>query len=510
MTDARPSEAPARALSTPGKLAGVLVALLLIAGVGVFAVRTASELARAPQAVTESLRLLERVEALNADLFAAESARRGFALLHDPAMEERYDYRVARVRRGLGDLRSLTAGDERQQRRAVALETVVSRKLDVMAESVERIRKGTQDLGAERLTTRLGQDGTLHVQQILGEIRADEAEKLSRRSADAERSVSRAKAVLGIGSALAVGLILAVLALLQRELGQRERAAAALARARDALEDRVRERTAELEHAAEDLRAEAGERQRAEQAVRALAGDLERRVVERTEQLEAANRELEAFSYSVSHDLRSPLRAIDGFGLALVEDYGDRLDDEGRDYVRRMRAATQRMGQLIDDLLQLARVSRAELRPERVDLAVLARTVVEELQSAHPERRVEARLTDPLEVNADPRLMRAVLENLLGNAWKFTAKRQDARVELGRSTEADGSAVIFVRDNGAGFDPKFADKLFGAFQRLHSANEFPGTGIGLATVRRIIARHRGRIWAEGTPDKGASFYFTLP
>ncbi len=377
MSEPRLPEGAERTIGPRARLAAVVIAVALIVGIGVFSVRTATQLARAPQAVADSLRLLERVEALNAELYAAESARRGFALLHEPAMEQRYAERVARVRRGVADLGTLTAGDERQHQRALALAPIVDRKLEVMAESVERIRRGSDDLAAEQTTTRRGQDGTLHVQQVLSEIRADEADKLRRRSDDAARSVTDAKLVLGAGSALAVCLILAVIGLLQREVAQRARAEVETGRARDALEERVQERTAELNRAAEDLRTEADERRRAEAEVRALASELEGRVTERTAQLEAANKELEAFSYSVSHDLRSPLRAIDGFGLALVEDYGDRLDDQGRDYVRRMRAATQRMGHLIDDLLQLSRVSRAELRPEQVDLTALARGVID-------------------------------------------------------------------------------------------------------------------------------------
>ena len=226
------------------------------------------------------------------------------------------------------------------------------------------------------------------------------------------------------------------------------------------------------------------------------------------EQLRLANSELEAFSYSVSHDLRAPLRAIDGFSLALLEDYDQRLDPAGRDYLRRVRGATQRMGLLIDDLLNLARVSRLEMQREAVDLSHLAHAVAVELRAAHPERRVDFVASPGLHAQADPRLLRVVLENLIGNSWKFTSKRDSARVEFG-AVEENGSAAFFVRDNGAGFDRAHADRLFGAFQRLHGTNEFPGTGIGLATVQRIIHRHGGKVWAQGAVEQGATFYFTL-
>jgi light-regulated signal transduction histidine kinase (bacteriophytochrome) len=235
---------------------------------------------------------------------------------------------------------------------------------------------------------------------------------------------------------------------------------------------------------------------------------LEQRVEERTAQLAAANKELEAFSYSVSHDLRAPLRSIDGFSLALLEDYADRLDDEGKNHLQRIRAATQRMGMLIDDLLNLSRMTRAEIRKEIVNVSTLAHSIVASLREAQPERQVDFRIEDHVEASADPHLLRVVLENLLGNATKFTSKRASARVEFGK-THQNGSSAYFVRDNGAGFDPAYASRLFGAFQRLHGTAEFPGTGIGLATVQRIIHRHGGKIWAEGALEKGATFYFTL-
>lgn len=225
-------------------------------------------------------------------------------------------------------------------------------------------------------------------------------------------------------------------------------------------------------------------------------------------ELSAVNKELEAFSYSVSHDLRAPLRSIDGFSQALVEDYPDKLDEQGKNYLQRVRSSTQRMGELIDDLLKLSRVTRSEMKLEMVNLSTLAQSIATEVQKTQPERQVELVITPGLSAKGDEHLLRLLLENLLGNAWKFTGKHPQARIEFG-STQVDGKQVFFVRDDGAGFDMTYAHKLFAPFQRLHSASEFPGSGIGLATVQRIVHRHGGRIWAEAEIEKGATFYFRL-
>jgi PAS domain S-box-containing protein len=226
-------------------------------------------------------------------------------------------------------------------------------------------------------------------------------------------------------------------------------------------------------------------------------------------ELEAANKELEAFSYSVSHDLRAPLRSIDGFSLALLEDYGDRLPGEGQNHLKRVRAATQRMAQLIDDLLNLSKVTRAPMKLVSVDLSQLALGITAELQRTQPERNIRCSIAPNLKSRGDPNLLQVVLVNLLNNAWKYTSKQEQAEIEFGSKYE-NSETIYFVRDNGAGFDMAYAGKLFGAFQRLHAITEFPGTGIGLATVQRIIHRHGGRIWAEGAVNQGATFFFTLP
>jgi light-regulated signal transduction histidine kinase (bacteriophytochrome) len=248
--------------------------------------------------------------------------------------------------------------------------------------------------------------------------------------------------------------------------------------------------------------------------------DAEESLRVKTAQLEAANQELESFSYSVSHDLRAPLRAISGFSQALSGKHADSLGEQGLHYLNRINANTRHMGELIDDLLSLSRISRREMRQDQVDLAELAREVDKELRAQEPERQVLFEVEGQLQARGDAGLIRIVLQNLLTNAWKFTSARREggAHIQFGvlsqpqpfsRGRDAEEQQVYYVRDNGVGFDMAFANKLFGAFQRLHSTAEFPGTGIGLATVQRIIHRHGGRIWAEAEVDKGATFYFTL-
>ncbi|WP_224363051.1 sensor histidine kinase [Hyalangium versicolor] len=250
-------------------------------------------------------------------------------------------------------------------------------------------------------------------------------------------------------------------------------------------------------------------RRNAEEQARKLNAELERRIAERTLQLEFSNRELEAFAYSVAHDLRAPLRSLSSFSDALAEDCAASLDEQGLDYLRRIRGGAQRMAELIDGILALSRISRTALVAIQCDLSSMARAIAEQLQDQQPERTVRFTLQPGLVDHGDPRLLRSVLENLLGNAWKFTRDRPVAEIELGVKLEGEGVRTYFVKDNGAGFNMAYQQKLFGVFQRLHAQAEFEGNGVGLATVQRIIRRHGGRIWGEGKPGQGACFSFTL-
>jgi light-regulated signal transduction histidine kinase (bacteriophytochrome) len=242
--------------------------------------------------------------------------------------------------------------------------------------------------------------------------------------------------------------------------------------------------------------------------VRRVNADLERRVAERTRQLEAANRELEAFAYAVSHDLRAPLRSMSGFSQILQENAPPGLDEKSRHYLQRIHDASMRMSSLIEDLLNLSRIGRSELTARPISLSQIAAEAAAAIRERHPTRDVQLEIASGMEVSADPRLLRIALENLLSNAWKYTSRTPQARVSVGTQAGERGP-VYFVRDNGVGFDMKYADKLFVPFQRLHPESEFPGSGIGLVTVQRIVARHGGRIWADAKPDEGATFYFTM-
>jgi light-regulated signal transduction histidine kinase (bacteriophytochrome) len=240
--------------------------------------------------------------------------------------------------------------------------------------------------------------------------------------------------------------------------------------------------------------------------IRAYNRELEQHVFERTAQLEATNRELEAFTYSVSHDLRAPLRGMDGFSQVLVEDYSEKLDKKGKDYLLRIRKASQHMGHLIDDLLKLSRLTRSEMHFGQVNLSQLVKSIAHEYQQTHPKRNVQFVIAEDLCAKGDAPLLEVMLRNLIDNAWKFTSKTPDAKIEFG-VTQKNGRNVYYLRDNGIGFDMNFSSKLFEIFQRQHT--EFEGTGIGLVTVKRIVQRHGGTIWAEGKINEGATFYFTL-
>lgn len=447
-----------------------------------FAARSLRTLIAAQFWEGHTLQVISQTETLVAQVRTAESAARGYILTGLPGFEKQYETASSQIHQSTTNLQRLTGDNTSQQMRIVMLNTRIGAKMAALDAglAVRRVQpQGALDPALLGPVIRDTPDRMDSVQLTIHDIEAEEQSLLAERTAD---SISARRWVWGSFTlAFVLDFLLLVAAFEQLVRAGRAR-------------ERIEASSAEI----------AGlNRQLTE-----INEDLESRVAERTRELEASNQELEAFSYSVSHDLRAPLRTIDGFSLALEEDFGEKFDAQGKDYILRVRNGVQRMGTLIDSLLQLSRVTRSDVQRERVDLSQLATLVFREIQAGDPEREVNWIAQPGMMAEADPRLMRIAFENLIGNAWKFTARVPEATVTFGTSPQND-KTVYFLRDNGAGFDMTYVDRLFTAFQRLHGEREFKGSGIGLATVSRIIRRHHGSIWAEGEPGKGATFFFTL-
>lgn len=400
----------------------------------------------------------EELDVLLTDLTEAQASERSYILLDDEIYSVSFEDALTRVRKHVENVRDLTTDNPRQQGSLKKLEPLLAARETEMQRTIASRRTG----GLNAAIASEGSDGSREtmatIRSVIAAMLQEESHLLAVRAAAAKINSRRMKEILLFGYGLAFVFLIAASAGIHREMEKRR------------LTERI--------------------------------------VVRRSVELEAANKELEAFCYSVSHDLRAPLRGIDGFSQALLEDYGNKLDSSAREFLQRIRAGTQRMGALIDDLLNLSRFTRIEMQRQATDLSEIGRAVAAELRQSQPRRDVEIVIAPQLRGEGDPRLMRVVLENLLGNSWKFTSKKSHARIEFGR-TENNGSSAFYVRDNGAGFDPAYSARLFGAFQRLHGIAEFPGSGVGLATVQRIIHRHGGRVWAESAVGEGATFYFTL-
>lgn len=460
-------------------LVGAIVIVLLNTWLAARALRT---LIAAQFWEAHTLQVISQTETLVAQLRTAESSARGYILTGADGYETRYKTAINDVHDSATNLQRLTGDNTAQQVRIVTLNTRIGAKQAALdAELAIRRAQPHGALDPALLGPVLHDtpDRMDAVQLTIHDIEAEENGLLAQRTAEADSARRWVWGSFTLAFVLDFLLLVAAFELLVRTGQDRERIAASS------------EQIAILN-----------------QQLTVTNEDLESRVEERTRELAASNQELEAFSYSVSHDLRAPLRTIDGFSLALEEDFAENLDAQGRDYIARVRNGVQRMGTLIDSLLQLSRVTRSDVQRERVDLSQLATMVFKEIQATDTERKINWIAQPGVMAEADPRLMRIALENLIGNAWKFTAQAKNATVTFGSGSQ-DGKTVYFLRDDGAGFDMKYVDRLFTAFQRLHGEREFKGSGIGLATVSRIIRRHHGSIWAEGEPGKGATFFFTL-
>ncbi len=412
------------------------------------------------------------------------------------------------LRKTLADLRTLTADNPKQLH-------ILNELTPLVAEQLVLLQKAMDDAVANNPSIAAASPWSLPLQSsdrardLFNTMENDERALLAERSAMVHASVARTRLVLLIASALTAIVLSAVVYLVQREILLRATIERGLRRAQEMLGVKFEGQRAELGHVLEDLHAQIRARAKAEKEVRELNDHLGRRVKQRTAELEEMNRELEAFSYSVSHDLRAPLRHLDGFSQILQQTYGPQLPEGAQHYLERIRGAAQHMSELVEDLLALARVGRQATRRERQSMRALVDEARREVEPECMERDVRWEIGSLPELEVDPGLFRLVFTNLLSNAVKFTRNRQVASIEVG-SFEGTDTSVIFVRDNGVGFDPRHADKLFGVFQRLHRQDEFEGTGIGLATVHRIVQKHGGRVWAESELDKGACFFFSVP
>jgi len=447
--------------------AAFAAALALFLAISVIAGWSLERLADSHPRVADTEQVLHTLSTLQLAVTKSQSHSRGFLATGNESFLSFMATDAARCDSALAELRSLTSDNPQQQTRLTSLAPEVVTVLHWFQTMIAARRSGQAAATTEEMVE--------HGERLMNALHAAFAE-----FGQAERSLLQARErkmeslsrvsfrVTAFGTFASLAIFLSVLVGLNR------------AEARRTL---------------------------AEVELRLLNTSLEQRVPARTAALAAANQELEAFSCSVSHDLRLPLRAMDGFSMALLEDCGAQLDATAQGYLHRIRAGSQRMAGLIDDLLNLSQLSRGALRHERVDLSALAREIGADLAQAAPGRAVEPRVAPGLVAECDGRMMRVVLTNLLGNAWKFTGRQAEACIEVGVGS-ADGEPVFFVRDNEAGFDPAYAGKLFGAFQRLHSTEEFAGNGIGLALVQRIVRRHGGRVWAEsaGRPGRHLSFH----
>ena len=447
-----------------------------------FAARALHTLIAAQFWEAHTIEVISQTETLVAQVRTAESAARGYILTGMDGFEKQYAAATNQIHQSTVNLRKLTGDNTSQQVRIAMLNTRIGAKLAVLEAGLAVRRAQPQGALDPVLLGPVIQDTPDRldsVQLTVHDIEAEEQGLLASRTADATSARGWVWGSFTLAFVLDLLLLVAAFELLVRAGRDREKIAASA--------EQIAVLNRQLTSANEEL---------------------EIRVEQRTRELEASNQELEAFSYSVSHDLRAPLRTIDGFSLALEEDFGEKLDAQGKDYVLRVRNGVQRMGTLIDSLLQLSRVTRSDVQRERVDLSQLATLVFRDIQVGEPEREINWIAQPGVMAQVDPRLMRIAFENLIGNALKFTARTPNATVTFGSSPQND-KTVYFLRDNGAGFDMTYVDRLFTAFQRLHGEREFKGSGIGLATVSRIIRRHHGSIWAEGEPGKGATFFFTL-
>ncbi len=445
--------------------AGFALALAILIGGNAIAYFTTLRLNKAAELRAQSRMTIQALSNLLGDMEEAESGCRGYVITRERKHLDYYRLAAQQVMPDIEDIHLLTADDPAQEDRINAVRPLIEEKLALMRQLADTAEKSDADPQALIALTDKGSDLMNHIRRLIAAMVIEGTATIRRRDAEARAGTRSNLLAMAVGDLFGCALFVLAFLLLRREISLREQSA----RAVDQLNQDLKWRAAELAH---------------------------------------ANRELEAFAASVSHDLRAPLRAIDGFSALLADRYHDTLDDEGKQFLGHVRASTSRMADVIDNLLRLAKITRQEIRREQVDLSRIVSEITAELKAALPQRECDCRIAPHLLTHGDAGLLRVALENLVRNAWKFSARNIKATIEFG-SLERGGQRIFFVRDNGVGFDMAHAGKLFQPFARLHGETDFPGVGIGLATVQRIIHRHGGRIWAEGAEGKGATFFFTL-
>jgi signal transduction histidine kinase len=485
-------------------IAGFVLALTIWLAIGSILYRNTSEQAQEARWLSHTYDALAKIQELLLRITEGETARRGFVMSGGRGQFlTQYSNAVDRANTAFGQLRALTADNPVQQRTCDALQPLIQKRFAVDSESINCQLRPETDASVQLRLTEKGQEIMAHIRRLIAEMDLAERGYLQQRRDASEANLRRTQKIALAGffvGSIMLGWAFVVFA---RENRGRHHAEEALRKVNEALEIRVHARTAELADALEAHR-------QAEQEIKKLNEELEKRVVERTVQLENATKELEAFSYSVSHDLRAPLRHIDGFAEMLRDDASAVLGERSRRYLETISTSAKRMGTLIDDLLVFSRMGRVEMRQTRFPMDRLVNEVLKEMAGQFKGREIEWDI-DPLpEVWADRAMLKQVWVNLLSNAVKFTRPRDHAKIQIGCTRTSQRELQFCVRDNGVGFEMQYAGKLYGVFQRLHPAEEFGGTGIGLANVRRIVHRHGGRTWAEAKVNEGATFYFAVP
>ena len=489
-------------------LAGFALLVLLLAALGQ-AYRSVTRAGEMNALVVHTHDVLHETEALRLNRVRLRNNYYSYQQTHDPGFVEAFDARRHALDESLQRLRSLTADRASQQALLDRLAPALSQDADKFEEALNRLDHSPAAPSRPALAASVVIPAADETRKLIDQFENTENSLFQARSAAVADSARLALATLLLSGVLSVLILVASVFLIQREIMKRAQIESGLRGAQEILGVRIEEQRSELDHLVEDLHAQMLGRRTAEADLKQLNEDLENRVAARTSELQEVNRELEAFTYSVSHDLKAPLRHMDGFSKILQQEFGPSLPSEARHYLERVRAAAVHMSTLVEDLLDLSRLGRQSPRLQSTSLRTIAEEARQEILSEASGRTINWRI-DPLPVaEVDPALLRQVFVNLFSNAVKFTRKNPNAAIEVQAQRE-NGNVHVLVRDNGAGFDPRYADKLFGVFQRLHRQDEYEGTGIGLATIHRIVFKHGGRVWAESQPGQGATFHFTIP